>query len=37
MTAETIRAHIEMLRQFDPAYAEYARGWYWDLLGGYMR
>jgi hypothetical protein len=36
MTAERLRAHIDMLRALDPEYAEYARKWYWELLGRYM-
>ena len=37
MTAATIRAHIDMMRDADPAYAAAARAWYWALLGQYLR
>lgn len=38
ITIETIAAHIEMMRQAGQyEYAEYARKWYWDLLGQYLK
>ena len=37
ITTATIAAHIAMMRTLDPDYAEYARGWYWNLLGPYIR
>ena len=36
ITTATIAAHIAMMRTLDPDYAEYARGWYWNLLGPYI-
>jgi hypothetical protein len=37
MTAADISRHLEMLRALDPEYADYARGWFWELLGKYLR
>lgn len=38
LTADTIRAHIEMMRSHGQhEYAEAARRWYWQLLGAYLK
>jgi len=37
MTAATIRAHLDYMAERDPAYAAYARGWYLETVGQYLR
>lgn len=37
ITTATIAAHIAMMRSHgQDEYADYARGWYWNLLGPYI-
>lgn len=38
LTAETIRAHLEMMRSHGQhEYAEWVRVWYWSILGEYLQ
>lgn len=37
MLERRIAAHLAWLSTMDPRYAKEARGWYWELLGPYLK